>query len=118
MHRLLFVILAAGAAWSGGQWTDRVPPKAAARQNPYAGQNNAVLAGAKLYSQHCAACHGAGREGSNQAPPIASARIKELSDGQLFWLLTNGSLKAGMPSWSHLPPEQRWQIVTFLRGRD
>ena len=32
------------------------------------------------------------------------------------WLLTNGSMKNGMPSWSRLPEQQRWQIVSFLKS--
>jgi hypothetical protein len=34
----------------------------------------------------------------------------------LQWLLTNGSMKNGMPSWSRLPEPQRWQIITFLKS--
>ena len=25
---------------------------------------------------------------------------------------------SGMPAWSQLPEEQRWQIVTFLKSND
>jgi len=28
----------------------------------------------------------------------------------LEWLLTNGSLRNGMPSWSRLPEQQRWRL--------
>jgi mono/diheme cytochrome c family protein len=96
-------------------WAGRVPARSATLQNPYSDRDAAALAGAKLYSLHCAACHGLERGGSSHVPAIASPQIKEFTDGQLFWLLTNGRLRAGMPSWSHLPPQQRWQIVTFLR---
>jgi len=33
----------------------------------------------------------------------------------LFWFLRNGNLRQGMPSWSGLPDQQRWQIVSFLK---
>ena len=33
--------------------------------------------------------------------------MKGASPGALFWLLRNGSLSGGMPSWSYLPPEGR-----------
>ena len=36
--------------------------------------------------------------------------------GELEWLLKNGSMKNGMPSWSRLPEQQRWRIVAFLKS--
>jgi len=36
--------------------------------------------------------------------------------GALFWFL-NGNLKHGMPpSWSRLPDERRWQLVSYLKS--
>jgi hypothetical protein len=34
----------------------------------------------------------------------------------LFWILTNGVVRQGMPVWSKLPEPQRWQIVTFVKS--
>jgi len=31
-------------------------------------------------------------------------------------VLRNGSLRHGMPSFAHLPEQQRWQIVTYLKS--
>ncbi len=90
-------------------------PRTAGVANPYEGQEEAVRAGEKLYLRYCATCHGTRAEGSAQAPPLNGAAVGSLPPGKLFWLLRNGSLARGMPSWSHLPPEQRWQIVTFLK---
>ncbi|HXN22460.1 MAG TPA: hypothetical protein VOA41_06930 [Candidatus Dormibacteraeota bacterium] len=36
--------------------------------------------------------------------------------GDLFWFLTKGELRAGVPSWSRLPEAQRWQIVSYLKS--
>jgi hypothetical protein len=41
--------------------------------------------------------------------------VERASPGTLFWLLRNGKLDRGMPSWSKLPDQQRWQIVTYLK---
>jgi mono/diheme cytochrome c family protein len=90
-------------------------PRTAAVANPYEGQEEAVMAGEKLYKRYCASCHGARAEGEGQAPPLTGAAVGSLPPGTLYWLLRNGSLARGMPSWSHLPPEQRWQIVSFLK---
>lgn len=95
---------------------DRAPTSAHRLQNPYAGRPNAVLAGRKLFLRHCAQCHGEKAEGGRNAPPLRSGRVREAPDGVLFWFLKNGNLRAGMPSWSGLPPAQRWQIVSFLKS--
>jgi mono/diheme cytochrome c family protein len=88
----------------------------AQQPNPYSGQTEAVMAGAKLFRAHCATCHGASAEGRADAPSLKTARVHDRSDAALFSFLTNGDLKRGMPSWSRLPDERRWQIVVFLRS--
>jgi mono/diheme cytochrome c family protein len=90
--------------------------RTAQQPNPYSDQAEAVMAGAKLFRAHCATCHGAAAEGRRDAPSLRTARVHERSDAALFSFLTNGDLKRGMPSWSRLPDERRWQIVAFLRS--
>lgn len=92
------------------------PAAAARRQNPYGGEARAVLAGKKLFRRHCASCHGENAEGHGNAPPLRSGALREVPDGVLFWFLKKGNLRSGMPSWSGLPPQQRWQIVSFLKS--
>jgi mono/diheme cytochrome c family protein len=87
---------------------------AAEPRNPYAGNANATAAGAKLFRRHCAACHGESGQGTSHAPALDTPRISEMPAAALYRVLTNGILTRGMPSWSSLPPQQRWQIVTFL----
>jgi len=50
-----------------------------------------------------------------KAPPLNQADVQAAPAGALFWVLRNGSLKRGMPSFAHLPEAQRWQIVTYLK---
>lgn len=119
MRPLIAVGLAAFAlcafAAEGG-WLKRVPAAARTRQNPFANDPEAAGAGRKLFIEHCASCHGQNAEGTGRKPSLRSRRVHEATDGELEWLLTNGSLFRGMPSWSALPEEQRWQIVTYLRS--
>jgi mono/diheme cytochrome c family protein len=96
-------------------WIASVPAKDRTRANPVEGDPNAVLVGKKLFQQHCASCHGSGAEGKGKRPNLHSETIRNAKPGELQWLLTNGSLKKGMPSWSRLPEQQRWQLVTFLK---
>ena len=91
------------------------PAAAASRPNPYAGQPDAVLAGRKLFKRHCAECHGSEGRGRGKAPNLRSRTIQEAPDGTLLWFLRNGNLKEGMPSWSRLPAERIWQIVSYVK---
>jgi hypothetical protein len=42
--------------------------------------------------------------------------VQQATPGMLFWILTNGVVRRGMPVWSKLPEQERWQIVTFLES--
>lgn len=92
------------------------PEKAQSRPNPFADDPQAVAAGGKLYEQHCAECHGRKAGGTKHGVSLLSAEVQEAKPGTLFWILTNGVVRKGMPVWSKLPEQQRWQIVTFLRS--
>ena len=92
------------------------PASSAHLENPYAGQQAAVAAGAKLYVTNCAACHGANGQGTGNIPPISEGPTQTVPDGEVFWFTTTGSVKNGMPTWASLPEKQRWQIVTFLKS--
>lgn len=94
---------------------DRVPAPAADLRNPYEHDDAARRAGAKLFAYECAACHGPARAGIGKAPPLNQLAVTSAPPGKLFWILRNGSLAAGMPSFAHLPEQRRWQIVTFLK---
>ena len=94
----------------------KVPPKARLKCNPLAGDPTAAVAGQKLFRQHCAQCHGKDAEGGKRAPMLAGGELVDAKPGEIFWIVTNGVVRQGMPEWSRLPPAQRWQIVTFLES--
>jgi mono/diheme cytochrome c family protein len=94
------------------------PASAADAKNPYSGDTSAAAGGKKLYGQNCAQCHGNNLQGIGPAPTLISSPVKNAKPGELFWFVTNGDLNKGMPSWSQLPKQQRWQIVTFLESRN
>jgi mono/diheme cytochrome c family protein len=75
-----------------------------------------VAAGGKLFTQHCASCHGAGAQGTTRAPSLHTASVQAMSDEALVQFLTDGDLRRGMPSWSRLPEERRWQLTRFVKS--
>jgi mono/diheme cytochrome c family protein len=93
------------------------PASAAAMKNPFDGQAQAATAGKKLYGQNCSQCHGNNLQGMGPAPALDNPSTKNAKQGELFWFITTGNLNNGMPSWSQLPKQQRWQIVTFLESK-
>jgi mono/diheme cytochrome c family protein len=94
----------------------QAPAKMRSRHNPYEGTNDALLAGEKLYRQHCEECHGAEARGAGHAANLRASDVQNATPGELEWLLWNGNLRTGMPSWSGLPEERRWQIVAYLKS--
>jgi mono/diheme cytochrome c family protein len=112
---LALVASATAAADPDASWLNKVPEQLRERANPVAAEPQAHLVGAKLFEQHCAACHGSNAEGKGRKPSLHRSEVQNATDGELFWLLTNGNIRHGMPSWSRLPDEQRWQIVSFLK---
>jgi mono/diheme cytochrome c family protein len=89
-----------------------VPDSARVRPNPFGDDPEAGRAGKKLYARHCADCHGAGGENGRKGPSLRAPEIQDATPGALFWVLTNGAVRAGMPAWSKLPEPQRWQSIT------
>ena len=115
--RTVIGLIAASAFALSASLVERVPGPVHKFSNPFENNEPARRAGAKLYARECAACHGAKREGHGKAPPLNQSEVYAAPPGTLFWILRNGSLRRGMPSFAHLPEPQRWQIVTFLRSQ-
>lgn len=86
-------------------------------QNPYTGKPAAVSVGKSLYGQNCAQCHGTNLKGMGPAPSLLSAKVRDAKPGEVFWFITTGKLDSGMPSWSNLPKNQRWEIVSFVQSQ-
>lgn len=95
---------------------EKVPEKARNRANPLEGDPGAVTAGRKLFEQHCAECHGNNAEGGRKGPSLRVQQAQTTTPGALFWILTNGVVRRGMPVWSKLPEPQRWQIVRYVKS--
>jgi mono/diheme cytochrome c family protein len=112
---MVFAVFAFGVA--DGAWLRRVPAKDHERKNPYSGQAEAVAAGRLVYEDHCSQCHGENAQGTKKRPPLRSARVQqEATEGDLHWLLVNGNMARGMPSWSKLGDPQIWQVIRYVKS--
>ena len=92
------------------------PEKAKAKRNPFESDPQAIAAGRNLFARHCAECHGETAEGTKKAPSLRVEEVQNAAPGAIFWILTNGVVRRGMPVWSKLPEPQRWQLVTFVKS--
>lgn len=106
------------------------PAEYAQLTNPVAGDAAAIAAGQTIFNTNCMTCHGA--QGRGDGPTAVGLNPKPanladrqmmgmLSDGYLFWRVSEGGAMApfnsAMPSWkAALSEEQRWQVISYLRS--
>ena len=98
------------------------PASANALVNPLKGNVDATAAGKKTYGANCSTCHGlkglgdgVAASGLSKAPANhSSSAVQSLSDGALFWMITEGNNP--MPSYKATYTDaQRWQLVNYIR---
>jgi cytochrome c553 len=99
--------------------------------NPFGDDDQeSIEAGDAIYETNCATCHGPngegngpGAEGLDPKPAsLADAHMmEELSDGYLFWRVSEGGahdpFNSAMPAWKDVLSEnERWQVISFVRS--
>ncbi len=102
--------------------------KEAPPQSPVPATESHLLAGAQLYSEHCAVCHGltsetktATAKGMFPAPPqlLHGKGVTDDPPGETYWKVANGIRLTGMPSYrGALNDEQMWEISQLLATAD
>ena len=110
------------------RFTGRAPDAVYALSNPLGHSPENIAAGRRLYEKGaqpaCRTCHGLKGDGRGplaaqfDPPPrnFACAKtVNGIPDGQLFWIIQNGSPGTSMPSFPALSEEQVWQVVLYLR---
>jgi len=99
-----------------------VPNDVKAIVNPLGADPADVTAGRDLYRQNCEICHaydgsGKSRIGAGEyphPPALASAAVKAMPDGEIFYHIRNGIRNTAMPAWG-LPDREIWQLVSYIR---
>jgi mono/diheme cytochrome c family protein len=103
--------------------TERNAPQT---KNPLAANEETLVAGAHLYMDHCAGCHGLPSNPDSQFgrsfnPPVPQffKEPPDMPENQNFYIIHHGVRWSGMPAWSStLSDSQTWQLVTFLSNTE
>ena len=104
-----------------------IPGEIKAKSNPLASSEDAFWLGLEHYAKYCALCHA--NDGSGKKTPLGQGlfpkppdlrEAKDLTDGELFYIIENGIRFSGMPAFGTGKPDpagekQLWQLVTFVR---
>ncbi|TAJ79828.1 c-type cytochrome, partial [bacterium] len=87
--------------------------------------------GKQIYNQQCAACHGTQGQGDGEAAYLLYPKPRNFvaanyrlvsswervpTDQDFFNTVTRGIPGSAMPSWGHLPEEQRWALVYYVKS--
>ena len=125
------LVLGAGAAATAAGLMLALPPLAldaspTAYRRPAATYHaGSVAGGMALYGAHCAECHGTaglgdGPRGSGlprKPADLTGPHTAQHTAGDIFWWLTHGIPRGGMPGFAaKLGEEERWDVVNFLRS--
>jgi mono/diheme cytochrome c family protein len=112
-----------------GQTTDSapsaIPAEAKDKVNPVKSTPEGVASVVKLYGYHCAMCHG--KEGDGKGDLAVDMKlnlhdwrdadaIAKMSDGELFYIITNGKGKMTGGEGDRTKEEVRWNLVNLVRS--
>jgi thiosulfate dehydrogenase len=95
---------------------------------PIVGDEAAYVAGAQVYKDHCAVCHGlpgvpqtAIAKGMFPKPPklMEGKGVTDDSPGETYWKVAGGIRMTGMPGFENtLSTTQMWQVSLLLANAD
>ncbi len=94
--------------------------------NPVAADLRSIAAGAKLYAQNCASCHGLAGQGDGKMAEELKPKPSNLvdaswkhgsTDGEIFTLIRDGATGTPMKAFGKkLTAEQTWDVINYLRS--
>lgn len=90
-------------------------------KNPIALNESSLKDGEALYGKFCVHCHGDAGKGDGKvsaklpgAPPAYDGTLKNLSEGKIFYSISNGKGMMGAHA-SQLSVEERWKLVLYVQ---
>jgi mono/diheme cytochrome c family protein len=93
-------------------------------KNPDSVTETSTAEAREHFVEHCSVCHGStgrgdtlyGRNLYPKVPDLTQADTQQLTDGELFYIISNGVRFTGMPAFGgEDSPESIWALVSFIR---
>jgi len=103
----------------------QMTPEDAAKKNPIAPTPEGLAEAKKLYGYHCAMCHGKDGDGKGDLAGEMklelhdwrdASSIEKMTDGELFWIVSNGKGKMLGGEGDRTTEKQRWNLVNLVRS--
>ncbi len=102
-----------------------IPADAKDKVNPVKSTPEGLTSVTKLYGYHCAMCHG--KEGDGKGDLASDMKlelhdwrdastISKMTDGELFYIITNGKGKMTGGEGDRTKEEIRWNLVNLVRS--
>src|SRR5262249_32020894 len=108
------LIVAAGVALSGLAIAQT--RQADIPDDPFARDRAAPPAGKNIFDAACTACHGEGATGG-RGPNLTTGQFQHGgSDFEIFQTIKSGVRGTQMPSFSTLPSDDVWRLVTYIKS--
>jgi mono/diheme cytochrome c family protein len=102
----------------------KIPPDAAKAPNPVKPTSASLAQGKKMYGFDCALCHGKDGDGKGDlaadmnlklADYRDSAALKDMTDGEMFYIIKNG--KGQMTGEAdRVKADEIWNLVNYVRS--
>jgi mono/diheme cytochrome c family protein len=97
--------------------------------NPVPMTDDNLVAGIRLYGEHCSICHGTAKGDASASPiakglyprppQLATDGVEDDPEGFSVWKIKHGIRWTGMPSWNAtLTDQQIWTLALFLKHMD
>ncbi|HET6932340.1 MAG TPA: cytochrome c [Candidatus Acidoferrum sp.] len=102
-----------------------IPAEDAAKKNPVKPAPEGMAEARKLFGYHCAMCHGKDGDGKGDLAADMKLQLKDwrdpnslakMTDGELFYIITNGRGKMTGGEGDRTKEEVRWNLVNVVRA--
>ncbi len=107
---------------AGSEW--KIPPEAAKQVNPVKPTAASQAKAKKVFGYDCAMCHGTNGDGKGDLAGDMKlslkdwrdpASLKDMTDGELNYIITKG--KGKMPAGAEqMKPDEIWNMVSYVRS--
>lgn len=100
------------------------PADAKALRFPYHATEETLATARHHFVEHCSSCHALdgggntvfGRNMYPRVPDLRDAETQQLTDGELYYIISNGVRFTGMPAFGgEDTPQSIWELVLFIR---